>query len=419
MRKYLVIVGMILVLSLLAGCEDNTVESSVEDVAEFEVKNEVKVDDNTTLKEVETFDLDYRKIPDRRVFWSNNKVGYIDRDGNVVIAPTFAYGKPFEGEYAIVGSEYVYSPYNLGLIDKQGNIIIELKYDTLKKSTDQSYIGTIDKTEYLLSTNGTILYEGDLGFLFNTGTFVNNFAPIYDGQKYGAINEDGEIIVELKYDYISPMNNSKARVMYTTKDKYGVDDIKEYAYIDRDGNVVLGPYQFIDEFHEGVALVKIDDFYGYVDLNGEIVIDPQYKEAMSFHEGIAFVDEDGDGKFGAININGETIFSEKFKNADYFYEGRAIVTNDFNTPLIINVDGDVIYKAEKVLMDIGHFSNGLAVVSHGKVLEKKFGYMDYDGNVVIPFDFDEAQPFVDGVANVKIGETWFSIDLAGMRVGHN
>lgn len=42
------------------------------------------------------------------------------------------------------------------------------------------------------------------------------------------------------------------------------------------------------------------------------------------------------------------------------------------------------------------FSEGLACVE----LNGKFGYIDIKGKVVIPFKFDEASPFVNGVASV-------------------
>lgn len=59
--------------------------------------------------------------------------------------------------------------------------------------------------------------------------------------------------------------------------------------------------------------------------------------------------------------------------------------------------------------NIDDFSEGLGVVT----AEKKQGYADEKGNVVIPLEFDYAGPFFDGFARVRVGRNNALIDNEG------
>jgi hypothetical protein len=51
------------------------------------------------------------------------------------------------------------------------------------------------------------------------------------------------------------------------------------------------------------------------------------------------------------------------------------------------------------MAEIQDFSEGLADVRHGM----KYGYIDRTGKEVIPFEYDVASPFHDGLALVRMG----------------
>jgi len=59
--------------------------------------------------------------------------------------------------------------------------------------------------------------------------------------------------------------------------------------------------------------------YGYINREGEIVIQPKYYSATDFSEGMAFVEIDRlSDLWACINTNDEILFTTK---ADYFIEG--------------------------------------------------------------------------------------------------
>lgn len=72
---------------------------------------------------------------------------------------------------------------------------------------------------------------------------------------------------------------------YVQKDRWGL-----YGYIDEEGNVVIDfQFDYANDFSEGLAVVRIENSYGYIDKEGNIVIEPILDFAGSFRNGKAHV----------------------------------------------------------------------------------------------------------------------------------
>jgi len=84
--------------------------------------------------------------------------------------------------------------------------------------------------------------------------------------------------------------------------------------VNRDGNIVVEPrFDFVDDFHEGRALVRSGGLYGYVDLQGRIVVEPQFPIAGRYRGGLAEVDVDG--KSALIDLEGKQVHAPRFASA--------------------------------------------------------------------------------------------------------
>ncbi len=90
-------------------------------------------------------------------------------------------------------------------------------------------------------------------------------------------------------------------------------------------------YTIVGDICSGVALVKEEFYYGYVNGQGEYVIPPQYEEARSFSEGYAAVKKDG--KWGYINPKGEFVIAAQFEQAFDFGE------NNFHGMARVKING--------------------------------------------------------------------------------
>ena len=52
-------------------------------------------------------------------------------------------------------------------------------------------------------------------------------------------------------------------------------------------------YEWSTDFSEGLALVRLENKWGFIDKNGQIIIPLEYEEAGIFYEKLAPVEKDG------------------------------------------------------------------------------------------------------------------------------
>ena len=95
---------------------------------------------------------------------------------------------------------------------------------------------------------------------------------------------------------------------------YGQELVKDkenglWGYVDKSSGRVVIFYQYAEakEFSEGLAAVRFEGKWGFIDKKGVVVIPHKYKSVKNFSNGYAMVQEDG--FWGAIDKNGTQIIS--------------------------------------------------------------------------------------------------------------
>ncbi len=284
------------------------------------------------------------------------KYGYIDKDGNVVIEPQYEGCSDFKDGKATVKkgikdafidktgkqlTDFIYT-HGLGSSSNQqmlgGGLAVVSASDVGIKTgwytiidTNNDYkpivnesfgdVGTLSSgliaVKQADSTNkgkyGYIDTKGNLviDYQYDTAyTFINEMAMVEKDGKVGLINSKGEVIVDFKY----PDSNNMVTVDFS-KDNNGMIllyDGEQEIYFDKDGNEKIKLEKGISgrNFAEGYAKVEKDDKNGYIDANGKLVIDYQYKTALDFSDGLAYVTKDSNS-FEFINNKGKTIIAGK------------------------------------------------------------------------------------------------------------
>lgn len=111
-------------------------------------------------------------------------------------------------------------------------------------------------------------------------------------------------------------------------------------------------YGYVSAFHEEVAVANFPfnlftgfGKYGYIDRNGNIVIDFQFATANSFSEGLAVASFDHK-KYGYINHSGEWAIEPLFDYAGNFSDGKARVQIGYRW-FYINTAGQILYEEGK------------------------------------------------------------------------
>ncbi len=171
-------------------------------------------------------------------------------------------------------------------------------------------------------------------------------------------------VVENKYYPISSLSYEVDEISYNGfisfceyDDWYG----GKYGFMNSDGEIVIeAQYAEVRPFTEsglsavakGLYTGTSDDLYGYINTDGEYVIEPEYRKVTNFSkDGIAFVILPDSNKGNYIDTEGNVISKlEKFdyKDSQTFSEYGVAFTGitDENTYGLIDTKGNWIYKFE-------------------------------------------------------------------------
>lgn len=347
--------------------------------------------------------------------------GFIDRSGSFVIKPEFYIAYSFVDGLAMVMEKSVDGTW--GFIDKTGRMVIT------RKSGD--VVSNFSEGRAAVKTNGR------WGFIDKSGSFV--IEPAFD---WVSSFDNGSALVKVDLTSWHIDTNGRRIERKETEDKKerhfcdGLALVKidgKYGFMDRSGKLVAPPkFDNADDFSGGRALVRINGKFGFIDTSGNFVVKPKFYWVGEFNENRALVilthcdkydiqrapfsslpagydsdysDISQDMK-GYVDQSGTLIIKPRFEDAKNFYEGRALVKTDGKWGFI-DTSGTFIVKP--IFEAIGDFSEGLAPVK----INETWGFIDKTGRVVITPKFDYARSFKNGLAPIRINGKWGFIDKSG------
>jgi len=302
--------------------------------------------------------------------------GFCKKDKTIIIQPEYDNAWPFENGLAKVekdgrqgfinkrnkivipfiyescsqkgGFIIVYKESKFGVIDLKGKEVIELNYDKISRLKDHSFEVTKDKKaglfnikKFLFITNLNLTIPIEFDDIYTTN--VSEVVRVEKKEKWGLFTTEGQQLTLLNYE-----NEPDHELKFT----------------------------------EGLALVSVNNKWGFVDSKGEEVITPQFYELHPFHNGLARIKKDSISGF--IDKSGELVVSSKYFILSDFYEGMAQVA---------------------------------IIENNGMFLQKKIGYMHTDGAIKIALKYQEATDFYQGKAAVNFDvdgkNKWILIDREG------
>ena len=246
------------------------------------------------------------------------------------------------------------------------------------------------------------------------GTFKDGLAKIAKGGYIGLINDNGVIIIEPKYDKVLDFDGPIAIVCLNHK----------YGLINTQGKeLILPSMYFIDDFYSGLAWFKASEngFWGLMDKDGKIVIEPQFNTVYRFKDGFAYC-KNPKGTSIIISKTGKIIYREK----------RSITTwqtqenNIFEEGLWVNIDAiekrrrrDLSFEPEiwqNSRKTPFHFFEGLALIPSKVDNKVLYGYINQRSKKRVDFVYENAHNFVKHTACVKKNGKWGVINKRGKVV---
>lgn len=282
--------------------------------------------------------------------------GFINSNGDMVIEPGFtgfSYFKEGLAKVNLLGSYSIEHNY----INKSGNSVISvMSMDSSAFAEGLASIKVYDSKYGCIDKKGITVIEpvSDKEIVFSEG-----LAAVSIDGKYGYIDKSGKFIIPTQYEEAGDFSEGLASVkkwgeeMWFYIDKTDKDvfeaafDIaepfceglsfisigKKSWFIDKTGRIVieLKKYNFkrfmqFPHFSEGLCAVTIKsrskkwhEKGGFIDKQGNIVIEPVFDRVSSFRNGLAWVDIDD--KRGYIDRTGKYIW------------GPRVIDNPYNTLL--------------------------------------------------------------------------------------
>ena len=201
-----------------------------------------------------------------------------------------------------------------------------------------------------------------------------------------------------------------------------------FNYIDRKGREYERNYIDACDFHEGVAFAVNEGEYPVL-LNAkleEIKILVKVDEVRLPCEGLICF-KNTRGKWGYMNKDGDIVIQPVYDIAGDFSDGLALIgKTEFDTTGenmkkkslfgYIDAKGVEVIKPTSRFETISSFSEGLAAYSDGA--DWGWGFLDKTGGKAIraKLEWDEVTPFKDGIASVKIEDLWGIIDKRGKLI---
>ena len=211
------------------------------------------------------------------------------------------------------------------------------------------------------------------------------------------------LMVSCTSDITNTTTNKSAPTLYRilVGDKYG--------FMDQSGKVMIEP-QFDDapiNFYDEICWVKINDNYFFIDRNGAIT--------AQLPNAVKYVQQEENGLF---------VFSTTFSSLDDYlfsgdFENKKMGVMDSNAKIII----PEIYSGIKIFSELD-----TAIVFVAKNLQKKivglapvelignWYYADSDGNIVENICYNRVEYFRNGLCAVEQDKKWGYIDRTGKMV---
>ena len=282
--------------------------------------------------------------------------------------------------------------------------------------------------------------------------------PYYEGNKWGLYNPKEGIVIPPRYDFVSLCNEGIVRVTkhYPSESRFSHDKIgfvnakgeefipvkygfsyasfseglvnleksfMESVFVDSDGRRAFSlAFEEAAPFSEGLAAVKVNGKWGFVNKRGQFVIHPAYERTTRFSEGLAGVRKGswiGGDRWGFIDTSNETIVDFAYTFVDAFSNGLALASQSL-IALESGWTGECgfIDKNGKIVIPFQYYDR-ISSFREGRALacpNRKWGFLDEEGYPIIEFKYSSARQFYDGRASVADDEGYGFIDRTGYEV---
>jgi hypothetical protein len=341
-----------------------------------------------------------------------NKIGFIDSSGKVIIKPVFLSAGEFSEGLAPARIAGTY-----GYIDNTGKFVIRPQYDYATEFSEGHAIVYIGGKSFFINKTGQKLFENAFAKI---SPFKSGRSKVQTSTgKFGCIDKTGKLVIDTIFSQINRFIDGLAVVRGYADKGNNIERTLEYGVIDTLGRFIIsyGSVKYIKDLTNRYfrASLPIDscDMHAYYrnnaifDHNGNLVL---FKNSGN-HNSIEGVPLDGLIKMqlfrdktpeverppstyeniyaGYINLKGELIIDNyNFKEGTDFANNRAFVRDKSGKYSLIDTKGKIIKEIQFDKINTTGFINGKAFVG----INWNWGLIDTNGTFLIKPQYSEINP---------------------------
>jgi len=353
---------------------------------------------------------------------SKLKYGFLYPNGKVFKSAEFDYASEFMNGKSNIRKDSIF-----GLLFRDGSVKYFPKYNVTYFTNGSIGLAIKDKKYGFINLNGDIIIPLEYDDAF---PFYDGYASVKKDDKWIYINESGENVLPENYvvgyqpiiDHQAMVYNDKIRsskkinpllsTMVEYMNKVSKPNYYQSLYNLKTKSLMeFSDYDEISGFYQGKYMVVIKNGkYALVNKKNQLIIPAEYDEIREINNGLVIAKKE---KWGIVNLKNKIIVPFEYDDLSGFYEGIAhadVAKKSF----YINKENQRLINLELDFNWFGNFKQGVALVKKND----KFGYIDKKGNILIPFIYDDALPFIKDIALVylKKGNQCFFINKKGSKV---
>ncbi|MFT7901162.1 WG repeat-containing protein [Tenacibaculum ascidiaceicola] len=331
------------------------------------------------------------------------KIGFLNNKGKIVIKAKYSMASDFYNGHANIIKDSVY-----GYINKKGEEVLFNEYE---------------KSFFYYNNTGIAKKKGKYGLINRKGdsltnfsyTMINNFGFNYfrghtENKRSQIIDKEGNIIFnkDLRFNIRSHYIDVDSIFIFEEE----VKGKKLRGLVNIRGEVLSEPkykeIYFIND--KKFYVVKNNDKYGFINKQGNEIIPPTY-EKVSFNINDNLIAVKKEGKWGYINRENKEIIPFIYDEAYAFFDGLAFVKKGkFYGCIDVKNRVKIDFKLEKTKYPF--FANRLALYKK----DNKFGFINKKGKIKIEAKYDKVLPFVNGLAYVELNGKAGYINKKGKEI---
>lgn len=353
------------------------------------------------------------------------KIGLATIEGNILIEPTFGQVEPFLNGFAKVNNGYWYDYYSWreystgkwGVINKLGELIIPMEYNSIQIDKDSTFLvskGSSDERTGRLNVNGELIIKNPDGkyilackkYDWQEDFNEKGYSKVYYNGHSGYINTKSQLIVN------SLENNTSSKLIpevfdwgyYGTENTFiGIKDGKEGVFT-YDGVEIFfasnkkiehigfglysvkdneGKFYIVNERGKRTNDISFDKIYLFGQTNNESnlrIVPSQIDDAL-------YTIVKKDNLYGTINRLGELVMPIKYEklcciNRNVFYSNGQY----------LDIFGQRVAISEDTIVQIPDDYYSVELLDNGLILvrqEDLFGCINKKGNIIIPIKYNK------------------------------